>query len=217
MVNNEKNRAGEIFCLLIHGMGGSPEEFRELEGFLNSREIITDAPSLFRFIKKDDIIGSIQKSIRDDLNEVNMQKIFLVGHSLGGLLSASMAMDYELDGLVLMSTPGVYDLDNIKSFLETYKETFTAIKIALRKWDVMEAYIHEVEKLWEKINIPVLVIQGRRDRLVSTETAQNIYNKIGTENKEIIILEKGSHNFLTFGSKTNSVYNDIFNFINKHT
>jgi hypothetical protein len=45
-----------------------------------------------------------------------------------------------------------------------------------------------------KIFIPTLVIHGEQDSLVSLENAKDIYQHLGTKEKELLIIPSATHN-----------------------
>src|SRR3989337_1989475 len=55
----------------------------------------------------------------------------------------------------------------------------------------------EVAKAVSKVNAPVLVIQGKKDRIVHPRSAQYIYDHIAGNKKELIWVEDGEHSLAT--------------------
>ena len=44
-----------------------------------------------------------------------------------------------------------------------------------------------------RITAPILVIQGERDNMVSPDTAQGIYNSVGSTDKELLMIPNSGH------------------------
>ncbi len=103
----------------------------------------------------------------------NKRKI-LVGHSLGGPIIAKMAMDFpdEIDALVILA-------GSIDPALEPYEWHRKPMSSKFIRWMIPKAFTAsndeilptkaELEKMlpdWEKIKIPIVVIQGTKDGFV---------------------------------------------------
>lgn len=106
-------------------------------------------------------------------------KVILAGHSLGGPVIARMAMDYEalLDGLIILA-------GSIDPELEPNEWFRPALKYPPAKWFLnrpfrasnieimpLEDELNEMLPLWKNITIPVIVLQGTKDRLVPVGNA----------------------------------------------
>jgi pimeloyl-ACP methyl ester carboxylesterase len=102
------------------------------------------------------------------------QKIFLVGHSLGGPVIARFAMDFPEQTAGLVIVAGSIDPD-----LEKHPWWQSAIDAPPLKWltpksfwasnreiKFLEKELREMLPLWEKIACPVRVIHAQNDRLV---------------------------------------------------
>ncbi|HEY9045751.1 MAG TPA: alpha/beta hydrolase [Ohtaekwangia sp.] len=106
--------------------------------------------------------------------------IILVGHSLGGPLIARMAMDYPelVDGLIIVA-------GSIDPELEPNETWFRApLATPFLRWILPRSFrasndeiyhlkpeLEEMLPLWKTIKCPVIVIQGRKDVLVSPANA----------------------------------------------
>lgn len=132
----------------------------------------------------------------------NGQKVVVVGHSLGGPVIARMAMDYGqlLDGLVMIA-------GSIDPELEPNEWFRPALKYPPFKWFMNSAFqssnleimplegeLEMMIPMWEKITIPVTVIQGTEDNLVPAGNA-NFAKKmlVNSEKVDIQLIEKENH------------------------
>lgn len=108
----------------------------------------------------------------------NRRKI-LVGHSLGGPIIAKMTMDFpdEIDAIVILA-------GSIDPALEPHEWHRKPMSSKLIRWMIPKAFtasndeiLHtkaELTKMlrdWEKIKIPIIVIQGTKDGFVPKENA----------------------------------------------
>lgn len=107
------------------------------------------------------------------------QKVFLVGHSLGGPVIAHFAMDFPEQTAGLLIVAGSIDPDS-----EEHPWWETAIETPPLKWLMpksfrasnreiifLEKELREMLPFWEKITCPVSVVHAQNDRLVPIANA----------------------------------------------
>jgi pimeloyl-ACP methyl ester carboxylesterase len=103
----------------------------------------------------------------------------LVGHSYGGSIIARMAMDFpERAGALLMLAPAL-DPALEKVYWFSYPADWKVFRCLLPKvWQVTNdeklahrAELEEMLPLWEKIAVPLTVIQGLKDKIVDPGNA----------------------------------------------
>jgi pimeloyl-ACP methyl ester carboxylesterase len=134
----------------------------------------------------------------------NGKKVILVGHSLGGPVIARMAMDYGelIDGLVIIA-------GSIDPELEPNEWFRPALKYPPLKWFMNDAFqasnleimplVEELEAMipmWEKITIPVTVIQGTEDNLVPAGNADFAEKMLVNSKKMDIQRIEGENHFV---------------------
>ena len=123
------------------------------------------------------------------------KKIILIGHSLGGPLIARMAMDYPtlIDNLIIVA-------GSISPYLEPREKwfriplNFTPLNILLpnsfkasnKEILYLKDELIKMLPLWQQIKIPVTLIQGGKDVLVSPANAA-FAQKMLTQTKVTII------------------------------
>ncbi|MGZ8201508.1 MAG: serine aminopeptidase domain-containing protein, partial [Methylosarcina sp.] len=56
--------------------------------------------------------------------------------------------------------------------------------------------IQHMDEVLPKINIPVLVMHGDEDPIVSVRSAPEVMSKLGTQNKELRIVNSNRHGIL---------------------
>jgi alpha-beta hydrolase superfamily lysophospholipase len=96
---------------------------------------------------------------------------FLVGHSMGALISALFLLDYQakLAGAIL-SGPSVKVPNNA-----------SPITISMEILKAMQRITAEASK----ITLPVLIVQGSADRLVDPDGARILYGAVSSADKTI--------------------------------
>jgi len=164
-----------------------------------------------------------QEDIRSALNylssrsEVFPDRIFIVGHSLGGAVSIyAVRNDKRVKGLVLWSTPKNHSY-NVKKFIRRTKgrlglqlffifsyidKVVNVSKLAslnvygvnLRPKEVRQKLmkLNEQEAVTKLHSIPILVVIGQADSIVGVDEAQAIYDAANPP-KTMLIIEGADH------------------------
>lgn len=200
--------------LIIHGFGGGTYDEEYLANNLELRrnfDVFTftlpghEGP--FKAMKEQDWINKTEDMI-NFLIENNYKKIYVIGHSMGGVLAARLASKHkEVKKLVLLAAAFRYlefkedNVDVIKSIKKTpelikdYKEEFISRIVKMPPNAIKEFMktIKDNEKTLKNINIPTLIIQGTEDCLVPPETLEYIYNEIPTNKKYKILIDGVNH------------------------
>lgn len=139
-----------------------------------------------------------------------VDRVIIVGFSMGGLIAMYLARRYKIDRLVLLSAAAKYMsprfwLDDVRimmieSITKTYspntfyhmfeyKMTRTPFRATLQFLKV----VRMVNRHYDKITIPVCIVQGNRDAVVPPSAADYLYNKIGSDEKQVIRSANGHH------------------------
>jgi len=208
-----------VGCLMIHGFTGTPKELRWMGEYLSNNGFTvygirlaghaTKMSDLIRAHWQDWLI-SVEEGI--DLLKVTCKSIFIAGLSMGGILALLAAAQYDIQGIIVMSTPFALPNDWRLSFAHPLSIFYPFVKKEISNMKNEEAArehleypfyptraISEVHKLiiqmqtcLPKIKIPALIIHSKADDL-SFENAKRIHECIGSEDKEIFLLEKSGH------------------------
>jgi carboxylesterase len=145
------------------------------------------------------------------------EQVCLLGLSMGGVLSLTAAAQLQVKGVVAMSTP--YDLPALSMpmwmtrLLSRVKPYMPKGKESGRGWFDPAAYaqhvsypmnpvrsavelklvIEEMHAALPQINVPVLLIHSRNDDYVVKDSMEQIYNHLGTSDKQMLWVEGGGH------------------------
>ena len=201
----ELNRSYDVYTFTLAGHDGL---FKEN---MTEKEWIKSAEDMLKFLIKN-----------------GYKKIYIIGHSMGGIIASRLATQYkQIKKIVLVSAAFRYlafkngDFDLLKSISKTRNvikdyssdEVFTRlIKLPLPTLREFSNLVKNNENTLKKINIPTLIIQGNEDNLVPLETAEFIYNNIGTKQKEILIYNGVNHDVFR-GNKKEEITYEIINFL----
>jgi carboxylesterase len=233
--------SGPVGALLVHGFTGSPQSMRPLGEYLAAKGIAVAAPRLPGHgttwqdlntrtgIEWSDTVETSFKHLASQTEE-----IFVVGLSFGTALSLNLAADHpdEISGIVtlagmvytkdprrflapviarlLPSLPGVSnDIADPEGRELAYDRVPTRATLSLLKT------IKEAQRALPRIKAPILVMHGRNDHTVHPSNAPFIIDRIGSEDKELVWLEKSYH-VITLDFDKDHVFERTYNFIKEH-
>lgn len=224
--------------LLIHGFTGSPAELELLGDYLNEHEFTVYAPLLaghgltpeeMSKTNKDDWWKSVVEAY-DLLLSKGYTDIIAIGLSMGGTLSLKLAMNKSLTAVVSMATP--IRVHNRFIGLSRWLKYVKAFQVKKKKDESIEQYIvsydrtpiicaesldrliKEIRNSLDKVSVPILIMQGKRDETVRFESAEYIYNHVGSTTKELKWYEKSTH-IMTLDQEREKVFADILKFIRR--
>ena len=189
-----------------------PEEMSKLTNLTVMEEVIYDALSAINVLK--------------EKQYVNSNKIYVIGHSLGGMLSPRIAsLDDEISGIIILAGPtrGLEDLiinqtiyianidgeiDENESIQIDYIEGQVQ-KIKQLNISENELVLGVYKSYWEdliqynpieaanNLSINILILQGERDYQVAIDDYNIWLNSIGSkENVELILYPSLNHLFI---------------------
>jgi pimeloyl-ACP methyl ester carboxylesterase len=197
---------------LLFFVHGSPGSSTALMGIAtdstlvhNFTSVLVDRPGFgySDFGKAEKSLARQAELLAQVLKQYPNQKKILVGHSLGGPIIAKMAMDFpnEVDAIVILA-------GSIDPALEPYEWHRKPMSRKWIRWMIPEAFNasndeilatkSELEKMlpdWEKIKIPITVIQGTKDGFVPKGNADFAKKMAKNALVKIRLLEGASHFF----------------------
>lgn len=171
--------------------GGSKESLSE--GNVDDMTLFTEIEDL----------KTVMKTI-SALDYVDKSRIYLMGSSLGGTVSALVAeeMPSSASGLILFYP--AFNISSLVNGFAGFPGMETAFTESLKDYDIME-HIGNYPG-------PVLIIQGTKDFIVPPSVAQEACEKY--QNAELHLIEGANHGFNkanlgSFGSFVSAEYDDV--------
>ncbi len=225
-----------VGLLLIHGFTGSASEMSLLGNFLHEEGYSVYAPLLkghgltpedMAKTNKDDWWNSVLEGY-ELLKSKGYDQIVAVGLSMGGILALKLALERKLIGVIPMAAP-IFVHDKMIG-LSRWIKYVRAYQIKQKKSDEIEEYlvsydrtpivcveslnhlIREVKRDLEKIEIPIQIMQGKKDETVVTKSAVYIYDHVGSMNKVLKWYEHSSH-IMTLDREREKIFGDILDFL----
>jgi carboxylesterase len=230
-------KGNEVGCLLIHGFSSTPAELRELGEKIGAEGRTVYGVKLaghgttladFEKSKYSDWIKSVEAAY--EKLKKSCSKIYVVGHSMGGLLALYIAENYEVDKIVLLA-PAVVSKDKTSLLVPVLKHF-----IKYTEWEPMErptdetkyllgyskiplACVHELNKLQRtaraklsKIDKPILIIHSKNDTAIDEKGIEIIEKRVTSKTIKKVILDKCGHN-ITIECEKKAVFKEVLEFL----
>ncbi|QEK13004.1 prolyl oligopeptidase family serine peptidase [Crassaminicella thermophila] len=227
-------------CLLIHGFTGTPAHMRLLgevlkkQGYTVNGILLKGHGTCVEDMRKcnwkdwmKDALDGYQK-LRDKCS-----KVYVIGLSMGGVLSLLLAEKYKVDKIISIAAPiRIYDrfarFSPIVKYFMPYKkwkeslpqkEENTAYKIAYTSIPVgtvpsLLKLMKQAKSNLSKITCPTMIIQSQKDQTVKPISAQIIYDSISSKQKEILWLKQSKH-VCTLGPEREYMHRKIIEFLQR--
>lgn len=223
--------------LLLHGFTGTPAELRELGEKLHEQGYSVMAPLLPGHGTEPSAMEEVTwqdwyqaaKTAYYELGRSCLQ-VYIVGMSMGSLLTLVLAQEVAPQGIIVISTPiFLYDwrvhFRGIMQFFLTaikkrpriidadkrYNVSYNVmpIKGVIQVLDLLNYVKHEV---LPKVTVPCLIVQSRTEHTVKPASADYIHEHLGSKSKEIFWVENSKH-VITLYKSRELLYQAISKFI----
>lgn len=232
-------KGGSSGVLLIHGFTGLPAELFLLGQFLNREGFTvlcmrlaghaTDENNLMRTTREDWF-----NSVLDGFYILRgaCDEIFVVGHSMGGLLTLKLASEQSVSKIVTLAAPIFIDdgmgLKNLppREFCgnacvvqprRKLNDVPQAANDVYKKTPLVSVHelldlIAEVKNILPKVTAPILIMHGEDDHTAQPRSARFIMDNVGSERKFITTVANSGH-LLPLDENREFVFEEILSFI----
>ncbi len=116
---------------------------------------------------------------------IDPERIVCFGRSLGGAVALDVALKHKVAGLVLESV-----FASVPAMARRNLLTLPVAPLARNKFDSLRRI--------PDLQVPLLLIHGRRDRIVPIEQGMAVYEAAPDEDKRLHVVESAGHNDLPF-------------------
>ncbi len=236
------NKTGVI---VVHGFTGAPTEMRWLGEYLNKKGYSVIGPRLAGHGTKIEDMARMRwndwaASVEDAWHflKESTNQIFIVGLSMGGLLSLNHATKFPVKGVVALSTPLAIPQQFFGKFREPARLLSKIYRYRRKSgggWFTPEAkeghisysanpirsvvelsyLVDQVKGNLDKISAPTLVIHSKDDVYVPANSAEEIFKRLINSEKELLYIEKAGH-VITRDGNIEFVFNKVAEFIQKN-
>ena len=244
-------RGGKTACLIVHGFNSSTRENRDMGRYLGEQGFTVlgvrlpghaTTPADMRRVRWNDWLTAVEDGY--DLLKDSSDSVFIMGQSLGGMLTMTAAARYPFKGVIGISTPfgllngwqarlaqpGLLKFislfareinkpalnDNPEELderapgvdLDPYpRYTTRALAEVLQMVRVMQAGLPQIDA-------PLLLIQGRHDKVVEKNAIELFSERVASTQKESLWLEHTGH-VVTLSQERELAFRAIADFIRR--
>ncbi len=233
-------------CLLIHGFTGTPKEMRWLGETLNHEHgfhclgirLAGHATSPKDMIRSryGDWIVSVEDGYHL-LSEVS-NRIYLLGLSMGGILSLLSSSWLDVAGVVALSTPfrlpvgyPAWEMKILSRFLRfrpkgkelpgagwfdkgAFAGHISYPQNPVRSGAELKLLITKMRAALPRVKAPVLLIHSKNDTFILPENMEHIFAALTTSDKTKLYVSEGGH-VVTSDASRHQVFDAVANFINR--
>lgn len=223
--------------LFIHGFAGGIYDFNELINDLELSGLFDTycftmkrhGNLVINKIKKDDWINDSEYEIKKLINH-GYKDIYIIGHSMGGVISSYLASKYKEIKKIVLSSPA-FEFCNFKNnkinFIDSIKlipnifKNYTIREMLAKYFKVPLKTVKEFSYLVndhyndiKNVNTPTLLLYGNEDTTVPISSINYVYNNIKSKNIELYIIKGIKHNMFN-NHRYEEIKSIIFNFLVK--
>jgi len=225
--------------IILHGFIGYKEEEHlerlaktlEQNGFAAIRFDVSGSGESEGVFEKDYLMSNYLKDIKSvydylrTLKFVDKDKIGVVGHSMGGLLSIIFAsMQPEVKVCVSISSPTmIINADWVKAAVGQWEQVGYFLSRTSRNDDVIKvpfSFIVDSHKFSAldyvpKLHCPFLIVIGLADDVVSPEDTRKIF-EAANEPKELVEISEAGHDYKKYPVLIKKVNEKVLAFLKKY-
>jgi len=205
---------------MVHGFTGAPKEMRWMGEFLGDlgNTVLgvrlaghATRPEDMRRVKWQDWVSSVEDGYY--VLKGIVDHVFVIGLSMGGILSLRFAAHYPVSGVVAMSTPYSLPEDPRLPFIKVLSLLIPWMKQGSADFHNPEAekdhvcypyypssaviqlrdLLFDMQASLPQVKVPVLLIHSRLDKSVGQANAEKIYSALGSQQKELIWVDNSGH------------------------
>ncbi len=234
-------------CLLIHGYTGAPKEMRWMGEYLAEQGYSVLGVRLaghatriedMRRSRWTDWVASVEDGYH--LLRGLAERIYLVGLSMGGVLSLLMSTRLDVKGVVAISTPSRLPVGLIARYLgivgafwpyapksreapgsgwfdqEAYKIHVSYERTPVVSVAELNKLIAEMKLALPEVRVPVLLIHSENDRFVPPENIDLIYAGLTNAPEKSKLIVKNSGHVVTRDAARHEAFAAATQFIARH-
>ena len=204
--------------LIIHGFAGGTYDQERLANYLE-RHAKLDVYSFtlpghekrtFKTAKYQEWIKASEEMI-DSLIKDGYRSIYLIGHSMGGVIATYLSSKYPQVKKLVLAAPAFNYLvvEGESSTMDKFKsginmvinndrdEVFTRfLKLPITSFNEFTKLVDKYKGSYKDVNVPTLILQGDKDTLVPIKSSMELYENLPVKKKNLVIVYK--FKFVTF-------------------
>ncbi len=239
-------KGGKTGILMIHGYSSSTLALKSTAEALNKKGYTVYCILLPGHGRTLDDLEKVTKKdyynfVDDKFDEFSkkVDKVFVLGHSLGGLLTLRLAANRDIDGIIVTSVP-MMDPENGMTAELIRRSVKVMGKIAARlprlsptyaiNTDFLDMYgtystlsvvamgpvldiVNDVGRTLGKIEEPILAVQSSHDILIDNRSAKFLIQNVGSKTGKAVYVNSISHRFFLIEALRKQLVQEVHEFI----
>lgn len=237
--------SSEVGILLVHGFTGAPKEMRWMGEYLHRQGFTVLGVRLAgHATTPEDMIRSSYTdwlaSVEDGYHLLSgmVKSVYIMGLSMGGVLTLTTAGYLPFKGLVTMSTPyklpddprlrHIEWISKIVPYMpktseepgaswfdkEAFKDHVSYPENPLHAVGELQKLLGVMQATLPQIKIPALLIHSRDDQYVYKDSLPCLYEQLGSTSKEMLWIE-GSGHVITRDAQRETVFKAAADFVRR--
>lgn len=224
--------------LFIHGFTGGTYEVQPFVTYVKKNtDWAVEVPTLpghgvtldLRHVSSQNWLMEAELAMRKLRKRVD--RVIVVGFSMGGLIAMYLALRYPVDKLILLSAAARYIsprvlLEDVRIIITesitkkytpntfyhlfNYKLTHTPLRATFEFLKIVKT----VQPYYKAIQCPVCIVQGEKDGIVPISTAQHLYKELGSVDKKLITSPVGKHH-ICYSADNEKWFSQVLQFMQK--
>lgn len=201
--------------LIIHGFAGgcydeeSISTYLELHGYhVFQFTLPGHDKKMFQHVTREDWKKSCEEHIQL-LIKHGYKRIYLIGHSMGGILACYLASKYKEVKKIVLAAPAFkymtfggdefklfHALRNTPKLFKDYGKDVLLPRAIMFPISVVKEFMalsNESQDLPKNIKCPILLFHGTNDDVVPINSSEYVYNNVLSKKKEMVVLEGATH------------------------
>ena len=224
--------------LIIHGFAGGCYDEEELANYLE----LNRAFDVYQFTLPghDKSLGKAKYQDWIKKSEEQMEwlikngynNIYLIGHSMGGVIATYLASKYKQVKKLVLGAPAFHYLNVEKentNFIESIKKApklledykgdeligrFFKLNVStLKEFTILIKEYYDCPK---DVICPALILQGNKDNIVPLSSSEYIYNSLNKNIKKLVIIDGVNHDIFRTNRKE-EIFEIVENFLKYNT
>ena len=202
--------------LIVHGFAGGTYDEEDLANYLELNKNFDvyqfTLPGHRKNLSKVKYTEWINKSeeMIEWLISNGYNKIYLIGHSMGGVIATHLACKYKEVKKLILAAPAFHYLEvqnknlNIAKSLKDIPKvikTYGGDEVVSRmlKLDIsgISEFMHLVRDYYDTpkdVCCKTLIMQGKNDNLVPLTSSKYVYDTIKSKDKKLVYIDNATHN-----------------------
>lgn len=196
--------------LLVHGFAGGTYDMESLAWrlqkclLLDVYEFTLPGHAQKSSCTYKDWIKSSEEKV-ETLIKYGYSDIYVVGHSMGGVIATHLASKYPEIKKVVLAAPAfkyIGDKNNFsfkkaKSIMMDYGLTEILFRgferLPITAVNEFMTLVNKYQNSPKRVKVPILIFQGLKDNIVPKESSEYVFNNVKSKKKGIVYLERSNH------------------------